>query len=150
MALSNGKQLLSHYFQPALTVASKAPWGSSGERAQCICLGVQHPLKRWCYRLRIDSMGPNISRKKKKGGGYFFLFIGIVSVQCQGILRTSVSAALQNPRRMHTWLKLRSNISRTSAIPVELNHETKLWRKLNRFWAVELTTQGHWLTIKDM
>lgn len=100
-------------------------------RAQCICLGVQHPFKRWCYRLRIDSMGPNISAAKMRRI-FFFGFFGIVSVQCQGILRTFVSTALQNLRHCPHGPILRSDISRTRAIPAEPNHEAKLWRKWNK------------------
>ena len=50
------------------------PHGHPLGRAQCICLGVQHPLKRWCYRLRIDSTGPNISSAKMRRRMIFFFW----------------------------------------------------------------------------
>lgn len=97
MSLSNGKQLLSQFFSSQLWLWPARPHGDTLGRAQCICLGVQHPLKRWCCRLRIDGMGPNISAAKMRRRGIFFL-VGIVSVQYQAIMRIFVSTALQNLR----------------------------------------------------
>lgn len=50
------------------------PHGVPLGRAQCIYLGVQHPLKRWSCRLRIDSMVPSISAAKMRGGWFFFFW----------------------------------------------------------------------------
>lgn len=108
MSLSNGKQLLSPFFSSQLWLWPARPHGDPLGRAQCICLGVQHPLKRWCCRLRIDSMGPNISAAKTRRSRIFFFFFGIVSVQCQAIMRIFVSTALQNLRYMGWYCGLTS------------------------------------------
>lgn len=111
------------------------PHGDPLGRAQCIYLGVQHPLKRWSCRLRIDSMVPSISAAKMRGG-WFFFFLALFQYNAR-VFGEHLSALLSK-----TWgactheMILRSDISRTNTIPVEQNHETKLWRKLNK-WVSE-------------
>ena len=106
------------------------PHGDPLGRAQCICLGVQYPLKRWCYRLRIDSMEPNISAAKMRRRMIFF-FLALFQYNAR-VLWEHLSALLSK-----TWstcthgLILRSDTSRTSEILVELDCVTKLWRTWN-------------------
>lgn len=120
MSLSNGKQLLSQFFFSQLWLWPARAHGDPLGRAQCICLGVQHALKRWCYRLRIDSMGPNISAEKNEEEEDDFFSLAFLQHNAR-IFWEHVSALLSKTWRTGTHgLTLRSDISRTNTILVEL------------------------------
>lgn len=80
------------FFQPALTVASKGPWGSSGESSVHL-LGSTACPQKMVLQIKNRQHGTQHLSWKKWGGGWFFFF-SVSSAQCQDILRTCVSTAL--------------------------------------------------------
>lgn len=57
-----------------------------------------------------------------EGGGFFPYFFGIVSVQCQAIPENICQHCSPKPEAYAHVVETEVDISRTNAIPVELNH----------------------------